>query len=258
MDIQEKNKLIIEKIERENNKKRKKRIVGDVLIVICAIILLFINLSILGSKNTFFVMSASLFIIALIFLFLLNMHRFYEKIFSKSHPFAALLGGYLVIICTMILYNQNLLSIEWAFVGFIACGIIFYDFLVDSRFMIILALIFLGYIPFLLTGQFNAFAETIAIYVYYLLVIGVLLQIIESKRKQELKLDFDIFLKKLSNKQKYLELLIIIIGLVCAVIVVANRFYSLELWKWTWVYFFFVMLAFYSIAWLLKEDRFKA
>jgi hypothetical protein len=56
--------------------------------------------------------------------------------------------------------------------------------------MIFPAILLLGYCPFLLMGGIKGFAENIAVYAYYFLVIGVGLQFAEYFSKRESSLDF--------------------------------------------------------------------
>jgi len=141
----------------------------------------------------------------------------------------------------------NAYSIEWAFLGFMIAAVLFYDFKIDSRFLILPALLLLGYIPFLLMGAQKEIAETTAIYVYYFLVAGVVLQIIEHVKKIENSIDFDKIIKKLIYRINWI-IPITIFGLISVGIIIGNRFMNLELWKWTSVYVFAVVMVFYIIS----------
>ncbi|MEK6800968.1 MAG: hypothetical protein AABY05_03470 [Nanoarchaeota archaeon] len=111
---------------------------------------------------------------------------------SKKHfkPQIILLFCYITIIINMLL-GERFYSLEWAFLGFILISIIFYLVKIDSRFLIFPALLLLITLPFLLLFKQQAIAETIAVYVYYFLVVGVILQIIEHFKKTENSLSFN-------------------------------------------------------------------
>lgn len=186
----------------------------------------------------------ALFIIAFIILAIL--HHFYNKSIYKINPRLILFLGYLILIINMFLAT-NAYSIEWAFLGFMIAAVLFYDFKIDSRFLILPALLLLGYIPFLLMGAQKEIAETTAIYVYYFLVAGVVLQIIEHVKKIENSIDFDKIIKKLIYRINWI-IPITIFGLISVGIIIGNRFMNLELWKWTSVYVFAVVMVFYIIS----------
>ena len=111
----------------------------------------------------------------------------------------------------------------------------------------------MGYIPFLLIGYQKSIAEIIAIYVYYFLVAGVGLEIVEYIRKIEPKVDFEKVGKALLFRINWITL-VIVFGIITTIIVIANRFYPLELWKWTFVYLFTVSLVFYWTCELIKKS----
>ncbi len=91
-----------------------------------------------------------------------------------------------------LIFVPKLYSIEWAFVLFIVVAILFYLFKIDSRFLILPALLLLWYCPFLLMYKQSVLAEKVAVFVYYFLVVGVILQIFEKN----LNLEID-YLKKI-------------------------------------------------------------
>ena len=154
--------------------------------------------------------------------------------------------GYLILIINIFLATK-VYSVEWAFLGFIIATVLFYDFKIDSRFLILPALLLLGYIPFLLIGAQKEIAESIAVFVYYFLVVGVVLQIIEHVKKIENSIDFDGIIKEILKKANWI-ILIMIFGLISVGIIIGNRFINLEFWKWTSVYVFAVVMFFYIIA----------
>ena len=96
----------------------------------------------------------------------------------------ALLFSYIIIIIPIILFQYklvNFLSIEWLFLPFVLSGLIFYFFRIDSRYFILSAVLLLGLCPFLLIYGLEKNAEATATYIYYFLVIGILLRILEFK-----------------------------------------------------------------------------
>lgn len=184
-------------------------------------------------------------------LFLLICYRLYEKIINKLNPKAILFLIYFLLIVNMIL-GSKVYSIEWAFLGFLLSAIIFYDAKIDSRYLILPSLILLGYVPFLLVGKFEAIAETIAIYVYYYLVVGVGLQFIEYLKDYESKLIFE-NIKNFLNSTT-LSYLLFFVGLITIMIIILNRLYPLEFWKWTSVYVFTVIIIFYILSIMSEKD----
>ena len=131
------------------------------------------------------------FCVMAVFLFLFLFHKTYEKLIENVSAVALLIVIYVLLIINMFLSGYSVYSAEWAFLGFVIAGVIFYDSKIDSRFLIFPALILLGYIPFLLVAKQNALAETIAIYVYYFLVMGVGLQVAESVKNKEFQYSLD-------------------------------------------------------------------
>jgi ABC-type multidrug transport system fused ATPase/permease subunit len=73
--------------------------------------------------------------------------------------------------------------VSWTAAFFLSFFLAFLIMHLDSRVPIAFALIFLVACPFLLLFQYQKWAETTAIYAYYFLVIGVILQIIEFIRE---------------------------------------------------------------------------
>jgi hypothetical protein len=173
------------------------------------------------------------------------LHRIYYKSVTRIKPEIILFLGYLILIINMFLATK-VYSLEWAFLGFIIVIVLFYDFKIDSRFLILPALLLLGYIPFLLIGVQKEIAESIAVFVYYFLVVGVVLQIIEHVKKIENSIDFDRIIIKIINNTKWI-ILITITSIISMGVIVGNRFYNLEFYKWTSVYIFAVVMVFYII-----------
>lgn len=234
-------------------RKKPKQLVKDVLVFIVCGLVFFINLSILDSNNKVIAMSAFIFILAIAFLALMFLHRSYERFFGMSHPYLVLFVGHLILAVTMILNHYNYFSAEWALAGFIITTVLFYDFKIDSRFLILPALLLLAYIPFMLLGKYSDIAEQVAIFVYYLLATGICLQFIEFRNEKDLRLEFEATINKIL-KQKYFEILIITVGLFSAVIIILNRFFQFDFIKWTGIYLFFVMLGFYFVSWMQKGE----
>ena len=150
-----------------------------ILFFIIALIIVLVGFVTSGvdfSKSIFSLFVVSISILVLLFFVLLFAHKGYEKTIHHIHPSLALAFAYALVILNMFL-GSKIYSLEWAFLGFLVIAVIFYDFKIDSRFLILPGIILLGYLPFLLVGYFNELAEVIAVYVYYFLVIGVVLQI---------------------------------------------------------------------------------
>ena len=183
-------------------------------------------------------------IIGFFVLYFLN--KAYLTKIRKINPVWILIIGYILLVLNMVLQG-NYYSVEWALLGFILVTTLFYDSKIDSRFLILPALILLGYLPFLLIGAQKELAEKIAVYVYYFLVVGVVLQIIEYKQKTVHSLDFNSLIKTIINKERILSLLSIW-GVITLAVIVYNRFSSVELLKWSSVYVFVLILVFYAIA----------
>ena len=196
------------------------------------------------------------FCVMAVFLFLFLFHKTYEKLIENVSAVALLIVIYVLLIINMFLSGYSVYSAEWAFLGFVIAGVIFYDSKIDSRFLIFPALILLGYIPFFLVAKQNALAETIAIYVYYFLVVGVGLQVAESVKNKEFQysLDFEDYIKRIISA-KYLGEYMIGIGLVSIVFIIMSRFMEIQILKWTSVYVFVVLLVFYVIGMLGDKEE---
>lgn len=191
-------------------------------------------------------------ILIIVFIALTFIHKIYDKKRHKINPYSVLIFGYFLLVVNVLL-KTKFYSIEWAFLGFIIVAVLYYDFKIDSRFLILPAILLLGYVPFLLIGKLNALAETIAIYVYYFLVAGVVLQLVEHVKKIENSIDFEAVMAKLLKKPRKINFLLVIVGIISIVIIIANRFYALELLKWTSVYAFAVILVLYALSSLKKQ-----
>ena len=188
-----------------------------------------------------------------IFAFLILFFKGYEKSLEKTNPVKIVGIVYILLLINMYL-GSFLYSVEWAFLGFVVAAVVFYDARTDSRFLIFPALLLLGYIPFLLIGGQNPIAETIAIYVYYFLVVGVFLQVVEHLKESKNSVGFDNLIKKMIYNQ-YLTEILIFAGIVSVLLIIINRFKEIELLKWTFVYVFAVLLVFYGISLIKKEDE---
>lgn len=240
-----KNHLPYPEINTDSKSNKLKIIYLSILILIVSIIL-YLALETTISNISFSAFIVSLFIFLLMFFAILCIHRVYEKTTKFIHPSFVLSFCYTLIIANMLL-SPKIYSLEWAFLGFLVIVVIFYDFKIDSRFLILPALLLLGYIPFLLIGAQKEIAETIAVFVYYFLVVGVVLQIIEHVKKIENSLDFDRIMKEIIKKTNWI-IPITIFGLISVGIIIGNRFMNLELWKWTSVYVFAVVMVSYIIS----------
>ncbi|MBS3078519.1 hypothetical protein J4218_00180 [Candidatus Pacearchaeota archaeon] len=225
-------------------------------IILAVLILLFlisfISLIIFLPKSNLSLIIIAVFGIILLFLILTLLHKLYEHTLVKTNPILIILIVYILLTVNMFL-GAKIYSIEWAFLGFIIATVIVYDSKIDSRFLILPALLLLGYIPFLLIGKFNAIAENIAIYVYYFLVCGVVLQVIEHVKKITNRLNFDSFSKGMLREFDWIKTCILT-GIFSIGVIIANRFYELPLLKWTSVYIFLISLIIYSLT-MFKEEK---
>lgn len=224
------------------------------IIYFIGLILVFavINFLSFSSENNIITITSFILILALIFLIFLLGHKKYNYITKRINPKKVLIFGY-IFLALNILLGAKFYSIEWAFAIFVLSAVLFYDFKIDSRFLIFPAILFLGYIPFLLIGNYNALAEKIAIYVYYFLVVGIGLQFMENIKKKDNSLSFDDFFKTFKEKIPWISL-VIVIGTFSIVTIITGRMYSLDInfWKYTFVYLFSVSIVFYLIS-LIKE-----
>lgn len=226
---------------------REKRINRAILgILIALFIISFIILIIFLPKSNTSTIIISIVGIVILFLVLTLLHRQYEKAIVKAHPAFLIFIIYSLLAINMFL-GTKYYSIEWAFLGFIVASVIIYDSKADSRFLILPSLLLLAYIPFLLIGKFNTMAENIAIYVYYFLVCGVVLQVIEHVKQITNTISFDTFSKNALKELDWIKA-VIITGVFSISIIIANRFYDWQFLKWTSVYLFAVCLVIYLVS----------
>jgi hypothetical protein len=221
-----------------------------VLIVTFAVVL--IALILFLPKTSFYPYIVIGFIVVSAFLFLLFFYKNYEKIIVKINPVFLMTFIYILLILNMYL-SSNVYSVEWGFLGFVIAAVIFYDARIDSRFLILPALLLLGYVPFLLIAKQNAVAETIAIYVYYFLVVGVGLQLTEYLTKNNNYLDFEGLMTRLI--QKDWGIAPIITGLIAIGFTVLNRFKEVEIWKYSFIYLFVISLIIYFISTITSKKN---
>ncbi len=104
---------------------------------------------------------------------------------STFHTILFVIAGYLIISATIYLHLHERITTPWSFIGFLLTAILFLLIRVDSRFILFLVPLFLGYCPFLLLSDHQLSAEYCAIYAFYLLTCGVALQLIETLRDPE-------------------------------------------------------------------------
>jgi hypothetical protein len=251
-------RLIEERVEQNFSKKSTSTKYKSRAILLSFLALVIISLEYFalkaGSSNaSFLIFTIFLFILSLIFFVILFAYKAYEKSTGFINPLLALALSYALIVVNMLL-SPRVYSPEWAFLGFLVIAVVFYDFKIDSRFLILPALFLLGYIPFLLIGAQKEIAETVAVYVYYFLVVGVALQIIEYYKQTKSSVDFSKFIEVPINEQKIIGALSIW-GVVVIAMILLNRFYSIELLKWSSVYVFFVLLVFYAIRTLQGQKQ---
>ena len=91
-------------------------------------------------------------------------------------------------ILSLILYfGHKFLSVEWMIIPFFMTIVLFYFTKIDSRYLILNAILLLWLIPFLLFYRLESTADTIAIYAYYFLVSGVVLQLFLKESMLELE-----------------------------------------------------------------------
>ena len=235
----------------KNKRKFKAKILIFTVLAILIFQIIFLAFYAGVSNSVFLVVVVSVFLLAFLFLSLLFAHRVYESSVHKIAPSKVIAFCYTLILANVLL-SPKIYSIEWAFLGFLLITVIFYDFKIDSRFLILPALLLLGYIPFLLIGAQKEIAEITAVYVYYFLVVGVALQIIEHCKKTENSIEFDKFIETFISKEKTISL-IAVWGVITIAIIIFNRFKSVELLKWSSVYVFVVLVVFYAIAYFQEQ-----
>jgi hypothetical protein len=241
-----------ETIARSNSNKKSKANLAILIILTILLTLSFASLLIFLEKNQInLIIIASLGII-LLFLILSFLHRVYEISLLKTHPAMLMIIIYTLLLINMIL-GTKIYSIEWAFLGFIISSIIIYDSEIDSRFMLLPALLLLGYLPFLLIGNFNEIAETTAIYVYYFLVCGVVLQITENIRKTINIVNFETFSIGVLKEFDWINISIFT-GIISISVFIISRFYEISLVKWTSVYFFILSIFIYFLGSLKQKE----
>lgn len=187
-----------------------------------------------------------------VFLLLFLFQKKYDIWITNVSKTKILVLTYIILALNMIL-GMKVYSVKWAFLGFVISAVMLYDSKIDSRFLMFPALLLLGYIPFLLIGIQKEIAENVAIYVYYFLIIGIILQIIEYSKKTQNSIDFNKFIETFINKEKTLSMLSIW-GVITVAIIILNRFHSVELFKWSSVYIFVLLLVFYAISYFQEQQ----
>lgn len=155
------------------------------------------------------------------------------------------------LILIAIPFFTDWMSVEWEFLFFIAAAILFWIFKIDSRILILPAILTLAFIPFLLINKLESLAETLAIYVYYLLVVGVILQIIEHIKKTNHLFTIEQLLKKIYLDYLHLFTLAGLLGL--AILYIFNSNFSKEFAIMLGIYVLSTLL--YGISYLLKQDN---
>jgi hypothetical protein len=226
---------------------REKRVNKAILLVLILLFIIsFIGLVAFLPKSNISLIVIIGFGIILLFIILTLLHKLYEKSVMKTHP-ALLISIVYALLAINIILGIKLYSVEWAFLGFIVATVIIYDSKMDSRFLILPALLLLAYIPFLLIGKFNTLAENIAIYVYYFLVCGVVLQVIEHIKNITNTVSFDTFAKGALKELDWIKA-VVVTGIISISIIIANRFYEWQLLKWTSVYLFTICLIVYLLS----------
>ena len=99
-----------------------------------------------------------------------------------------------IAIALSIILHQFLpaVTIELVFVSFVLSGVFFFLSRTDSRLLILPAILLLWLCAFLLAFGFEIAAEEAAIYAYYFLVVGVILQFTEYKLQYKIKYDLSL------------------------------------------------------------------
>ncbi|MDD4354235.1 MAG: hypothetical protein PHN56_07325 [Candidatus Nanoarchaeia archaeon] len=190
---------------------------------------------------------------AWLFFFMKNDEEKYNQTLGSFFRRGFLAGLILVTLLVGINWSigNALYSVEIAFIGFIFLALIFYFLRIDSRFLILPAIILLGFIPLLLYIYQKALAENIAVFVYYFLVVGVVLQIIEMAKDREPKFDFSDIARYVYRKIKWIRF-----GCIFGIITLIffGLDYSLKsgnfvLWKVTFAYLsaLCLLIFFYSL-----------
>lgn len=134
---------------------------------------------------------------------------------DKYAQYSLLFVGFFLIYGTILFAKA---SVEVEFISFIITTVIFGLARIDSRFLILPALLHLWLAPFMLMNDFKDIAETTAVYAYYYLVIGVLLQFIEFKFDIKNTIDLEATMKKI------LEINYIIPSIITIFILILNYF----------------------------------
>jgi uncharacterized membrane protein len=218
--------------------------------IVAAIALVGINFMTISHVSRVLAFSGAILILSVVFLGLVLVNKSYSGLKGKIGQIYVIAATYLAIAGVMVFggLGYNLFSVEWALLGFLLGSMFFYDFRIDSRFMILPAILLLGYVPFLLIGKYDALAETTAVYVYYFLVCGVVLQIMEYFGEKKGMFDFDNLIDYVKKKKSLISVILIIIGFIVIDFSLINRIKNLELLKWTSVYLFIVVFVFYVIS----------
>ncbi|HRZ85583.1 MAG TPA: hypothetical protein P5277_02275 [Candidatus Paceibacterota bacterium] len=228
---------------------------GILSIFVASALLVMINFISFSAENRFFALSSFVLILSVIFLGLIIINKNYNHMIGRINPVIILIIVYIILAETM-LFGSRFFSIEWAFLIFVGAAVLAYDFKIDSRYLILPSLLLLGYIPFLLTAKQNAIAETTAVYVYYFLVIGVVMQIFENMSDKVLHINFDNFIPRLRRMRNFLVVLVILSGFIAIDLSLINRIKNFELWRWTSVYIFIIFFVFYLIS-QIKQTEFQ-
>jgi len=131
-----------------------------------------------------------------------------KKKFPKPNFYeTSLITLYGLIFIVAILFETNNigLNIDYLFLVFIAISLPFPFLKIDSRYLIFVAILFLWLCPFLLLYNLNANANDIAVFAYYFLVIGVVMQIIDTRKNHKTNLDFSEIKKIIHRKYTLLS-----------------------------------------------------
>lgn len=143
--------------------------------------------------------------------------------FERLSPYYFMAACLIIIIPIAILESHLFgVSLEFIFLAFIASGLIFYLFRIESRFFILSALLLIWLCPYLKIYDLDIIAENIAIYAYYSLIVGVVLQFAEHRLQYDLYVGLGMLQGfAQGNRMVYLSF-------VCALPFIYNIFFDLS------------------------------
>ena len=159
-----------------------------------------------------------------------------------------LILSYIILGISIILRQINLISFEWLFLIYFIVFLLFLVNKIDARYFIFNAILLLWLAPFLLVYKLDA--EPAAIYAYYFLIIGVILQIIEFKINYKVNQNFSKL--QISRGFSLIQCLIWII-----VFIVSNIMHLRSIIKSFSLYLFSIFFILYLIKSLIYFSKIK-